>query len=79
MIRHQTIKSRTAVNSNVGGIRPEGGEFVRRFSLVREFFEFLWKTKMWWLLPIVIVFLLVGILIFITESSAVTPFIYTIF
>lgn len=48
-----------------------------------EFFKELWgflKTrKKWWLLPIIIILLLLGLLIIFTESSAVAPFIYTLF
>jgi hypothetical protein len=48
-----------------------------------EFFKELWgfmKTrKKWWLLPIIIVMILLGLLIVFTESSAVAPFIYTLF
>lgn len=48
-------------------------------SVLKELFSFLMKSKRWWLTPIVIVLLLVGLLIFIAESSAVAPFIYTLF
>ncbi|HLC45647.1 MAG TPA: DUF5989 family protein [archaeon] len=43
---------------------------------VSEVFEFLWERKAWWLAPIVLVLLLVGALIIITQSSALSPFIY---
>jgi competence protein ComGC len=48
-------------------------------SLIREFWEFLRHRKRYWLLPIIIILLLLGILIVVAESSAVAPFIYTIF
>jgi len=48
-----------------------------------EFFKELWgflrTRKKWWLLPIIIMLLLLGLLIIFTESSAVAPFIYTLF
>jgi hypothetical protein len=47
-------------------------------SLAREFLEFLAHNKKWWLLPIVIVLLLLGLLIFLSQT-AVAPFIYTTF
>jgi hypothetical protein len=47
-------------------------------SLVREFLEFLGQNKKWWMLPILLVMLLLGILIFLS-STAVAPFIYTLF
>ena len=50
-----------------------------KFAIIKEFWEFLKVRKKWWLLPIVIVLLLLGALIIFTESSAVAPFIYTLF
>ena len=44
-----------------------------------EFLEFLKVRKKYWLLPIILVLVLFGGLIIITQGSAVAPFIYTIF
>ena len=44
-----------------------------------EFVEFVRQEKKYWLLPIVIVFVLFGLLIVFSQSSAVAPFIYTLF
>lgn len=48
-----------------------------------EFFKDLWSflkvRKKFWLLPIIIVFLLFGVLIVLTSGSAIAPFIYTLF
>ena len=44
-----------------------------------EFWEFLKIRKKYWLLPIIIVLVLFGGLIIISQGSAVAPFIYTIF
>ena len=48
-------------------------------DFVKEFWEFLRERKKYWLLPIIIVLALLGILIVISQGSAVAPFIYTIF
>lgn len=48
-------------------------------SLAREVWAFLRVRKKWWLTPIVIIFFLAGALIIFGESSAVAPFIYTLF
>jgi len=48
-------------------------------SFLKEFWEFLRERKKYWLLPIVIVLAFFGILIVISQGSAVAPFIYTIF
>jgi hypothetical protein len=48
-------------------------------SLVSELWAFLRVRKKFWLLPIVVVMLLVGLLLVITQGTAIAPFIYTIF
>tara|TARA_R110002072_G_scaffold302710_2_gene487699 strand:- start:238811 stop:239065 length:255 start_codon:yes stop_codon:yes gene_type:complete len=47
-------------------------------GLLREFAEFLVESKAWWLTPIIIVLLLVGLLV-VLSGSVVAPFIYPIF
>ncbi len=37
------------------------------------------ETKKWWLLPIIIMLILVGILVVFGQSSALSPFIYALF
>ena len=44
-----------------------------------EFIEFLKVRKKYWLLPIIIILALFGILIVLSQGSAIAPFIYTIF
>ena len=48
-------------------------------AVVAEFWEFLRYRKKYWLLPIVMMLLLLGLLIVLTQGSALAPFIYTIF
>jgi len=48
-------------------------------SFFKEFFEFLMVRKKYWLFPIIIVLALFGILIILSQGSAIAPFIYTIF
>jgi hypothetical protein len=52
---------------------------MAKSRVVSEFFQFLRQEKKYWLLPIVIVFVLFGLLIVFSQSSAVAPFIYTLF
>jgi len=47
-------------------------------GLIREFFAFLSDNKKWWLAPIILVLLLVGVLVLLSGSVA-APFIYTLF
>jgi len=48
-------------------------------SFLKEFLEFLKVRKKYWLLPILLVLVLFGALIVLSQGSAVAPFIYTIF
>ena len=52
---------------------------MSKIGIVREFWDFLKVRKKWWLAPIVILLVLLGALIVLTEGSAVAPFIYTVF
>ena len=61
----------------------DSAEFQRlaaqqRPSLVAEFWHFLKHNKKWWLLPIVLMLLFLGLIILLAGTS-VAPFIYTIF
>ncbi len=47
-------------------------------EILKDIWMFLKERKKWWLLPMVIMLLLIGILIF-SSGSAVAPFIYTLF
>jgi drug/metabolite transporter superfamily protein YnfA len=51
----------------------------RTSLLIREFWLFLKEQKKFWLLPIVIVLLLFGALLVFAQSSALAPFIYSMF
>ena len=48
-------------------------------SFIKEFFEFIKYRKKYWLIPIITVLALFGVLIVLSQGSAVAPFIYTIF
>jgi len=48
-------------------------------DFIKEFWEFMKVRKKFWLLPIVMVMGIFGLLIALTEGTAVAPFIYTIF
>jgi len=51
-----------------------------RIGIVAELFSFLWKRKLWWLVPMVVMLMLVGMLLIIASASpALAPFIYTLF
>jgi drug/metabolite transporter superfamily protein YnfA len=48
-------------------------------GVIGEFLGFLWKRKMWWLIPMVIVLLIFAFLLIFASASGVGPFIYTLF
>jgi len=48
-------------------------------EFVRDFYGFLRERKKFWLLPLFLILLLMGLLVFFTQGSAVAPLIYAIF
>jgi len=48
-------------------------------ELFKDLWEFMKVRKKFWLAPIIIVLLLLGGLLVLTQGSAVAPFIYTLF
>ncbi len=46
---------------------------------LQQFWEFLRIRKKWWLGPIIGMLLFLGLLLVLTQGSAVAPFIYTLF
>ncbi len=52
---------------------------MSKLSVVSELWQFLKVRKKWWLAPIFIMLLLLGLLIVLTQGSALAPFIYSIF
>lgn len=51
----------------------------RRASIFGELWDFLKVRKKWWLGPPLVILLLLAVLLVFAESSAVAPFIYTLF
>ena len=50
-----------------------------KFGIVGELLGFFWEQKLWWLIPMMSVFLIFGLLLAFTQGSALAPFIYTLF
>ena len=48
-------------------------------DVLREFWMFLRQEKKYWLAPVLLVLLLFGLLLVFAQSSAIAPFIYTLF
>lgn len=47
--------------------------------VISELFQFMKENKKFWLAPILIVLVLIGVMLAIAGSSALAPFIYTLF
>lgn len=52
---------------------------MSKHRVLGELWQFLMQEKKYWLAPIVVVLVLLGLLIVVSQSSAVAPFIYTLF
>jgi hypothetical protein len=48
-------------------------------EFIKDLIGFLKERKKYWLVPMIVIFLLLGILIVIGGGSTVAPFIYTLF
>ena len=57
--------------------------FLRKLQLnsgiVGDLFAFLWRRKLWWLIPIILVMLIFGFLIALGTATGLGPLIYTLF
>ena len=52
---------------------------ARNLGVAGELFSFFWSNKRWWLVPMMVTLFLLGALIVLAQSSAIAPFIYTLF
>lgn len=48
-------------------------------NILKELFTFLKQEKKYWLWPLVVILVLLGLLIVLAEGSALAPFIYSLF
>ena len=48
-------------------------------EVLRDFWDFMRSRKKYWLAPVIIILLLLGVIIIFTSGSAIAPFIYTLF
>ena len=54
-------------------------EVSGRLGVVGELFAYLWRRKLWWLIPLAMAILLVGILLVVGQTSGLGPLIYPLF
>lgn len=59
----------------MGAIR----NFGAKLGVIGDLFAFFWKNKKWWLIPVVFVLVAIGLVLVFSQSSAIGPFIYSLF
>jgi len=60
------------MNSTGSGLRDN-------LSTSRELLAYIWRSRYWWLTPIIVVLILMSALVVFLESSVIAPFIYALF
>ena len=83
MLQHTGLSAMNRFSRKNGisnGINERKGMMtMANSSLFMEIFEYMKMHKRFWLLPLIIILIIFGALLFFTESSAIAPFIYTLF
>ena len=57
----------------------KGVTALSRLSLFKELWLFLKEGKRWWLGPLIVVLVLLGVVLVLAQGSALAPFIYALF
>ncbi len=52
---------------------------MKRFSILREIWLFMRVRKRWWLAPMIVLLVMMGALLVLSQSSPLAPFIYALF
>lgn len=53
-------------------------KLIDRLGIIGSLFKFLWKRKLWWLIPFVAILVVFGVLIAIASVTPLGPFIYAL-
>lgn len=59
--------------------KSKRGGWLSRLGTIGELFSFLWARKLWWLIPMLVILVVFLLLLVVAQSSALGPFIYTLF
>lgn len=60
--------------------KPSGTQdFLMRLGVLGELIAFLWKQKLYWLIPMILTFLVIAVVIVLASSSPAGVFIYSLF
>ncbi len=52
---------------------------MHKLSILGELWHFMRVRKKWWLLPLLVIIVLLGLILIVAQGSPLAPFIYTIF
>ncbi|HNX97530.1 MAG TPA: DUF5989 family protein [Candidatus Aminicenantes bacterium] len=52
---------------------------MSKIGFFKELWDFIKHQKKYWLIPIILTLVLLGLLLFLTQGSVIAPFIYTLF
>ncbi|NUQ80174.1 MAG: hypothetical protein HUU10_01060 [Bacteroidetes bacterium] len=52
---------------------------MAKTSILGELFQFLMERKKFWLLPIIVILVGIGLILVLVKGSALAPFIYSLF
>jgi hypothetical protein len=74
------VGNKITENTKISILRiPFPFQLTNTMEFLTDIWNFLLERRKWWLTPILLVLLLIGILLFVAEGSAVGSFIYTLF
>ncbi len=51
---------------------------MSKSRVLKDLFKLFIEKKAWWLVPMIVVFLMLGLLIVLTQGTAISPFIYVL-
>jgi hypothetical protein len=54
-------------------------DVLARMGILGELLQFLWRRKLYWLIPMIITLIVFAVLIILGSNPATQPFIYTLF
>jgi len=46
---------------------------------MNDLFQYIWKNKIWWILPAVLAIMISGLMILVSSATPISPFIYMLF
>lgn len=54
-------------------------DFVSRIGILGELLQFMWRRKLYWLLPMILTLLVFAVFVLMSSAGGVMPFLYSIF